>query len=331
MTRRRSFFDTLIVGMAFLAMLGSAASRARAQDGQLAIDVDGHAGWPEAVAALEHDPSAQGSHLAIRVVDRDGDVAPCGYYALTFDDAGARAFTIGSCNPATNATDLVLISRADLFSHDGVVPRPRTIRLMATSVRRGDSAGGAAVTGGSALDCSVGIRPYLDDLEHGTVVYLHRDRFDVRPSDTAISVEAWSDGWSLRGHSLASLTIQYDVVDRTTGEVVLSSQAILTCSDGPSDGAASSPPSAPPSRERTMDERIAQVVVMSGDDPGRAAEVLGVVDVAGAQADGTTGMWLLRRRAAELHADAIIGVEMHRGTRRGPPRLSGLAVRYLEP
>src|SRR4029077_19290079 len=97
------------------------------------------------------------------------------------------------------------------------VPRPRTIRLMATSVRRGDSSGGAAQTGGSSLDCSVGIRPYLDDLEHGTVVYLHRDRFDVRPSDTSITVEAWSDGWSLRGHSLASLTIQYDVVDRASG------------------------------------------------------------------------------------------------------------------
>jgi hypothetical protein len=80
-----------------------------------------------------------------------------------------------------------------------------------------------------------------------------------------------------------------------------------------------------------MDERTERVVIMSSDDPGRAAEVLGVVDVAGAQASGSSGMWLLRRRAAELHADAVVGVELHRGTRTGPPRLSGLAVRYLAP
>lgn len=332
MTQRRSIVRT-IVSCFFFAAFAAVASvprTAHAQDGQLAIDVIGQDGWPEAVAALEHDARAQGTHLAVRVVDRNGQVAPCGYYALTFDEAGARAFSIGACDPATNATDLQLVSRTDLFSHDGIVPRPRMIRLAATSVRRGDSAGGAAVTGGSSLDCSVGIRPYLDDLEHGTVVYLHRDRFDVRPSDTSISVEAWSDGWSLRGHSLASLRIQYDVVDRGTGEVVLSSEATLTCSDSPRDGAASSTPSTPPAHEPTIDERTERMVIMSSDDPGRAAEVLGVVDVAGAQADGSSGMWLLRRRAAELHADAVIGVEMHRGTRAGPARLSGLAVRYLE-
>jgi hypothetical protein len=319
---------TLLAAAAFLAI--ASPSLVRAQDGELSIDVVGQVGWPETVAALEHDPRAQGRHVAVRVVDHSGQVAPCGFYALTFDEAGARAFTIGQCDPATSATDLTLVSRTDLFSHDSVVPRPRLIRLAATSLRRGDSAGGAGVTGGAALDCSVGVRPYLDDLEHGTVVYLHRDRFDVRPSDTTITVEEWSDGWSLHGHSLASLTIQYDVVERATGQTVLSSEAILTCSDAPRDGAASGPSSGPPSREPTLDERTQRIAIFSGDDPGRAAEVLGVVDVAGAQADGTTGMWLLRRRAAELHADAVIGVEMHRGTRVGPPRLSGLAVRYLE-
>lgn len=328
MTIRRSTFSTLV---AALLSLGAFASPALAQDGELGIDVVGQPSWPDTVAALEHDASAQGRHFAVRVVDRTGHVAPCGFYALAFDEAGARAFTIGACDPATSATDLTLVSRTDLFSHDGIVPRPRTIRLAATSLRRGDSSGGAAVTGGSSLDCSVGIRPYLDDIEHGTVVYLHRDRFDVRPADTTITVEDWTDGWSLHGHSLASLHIQYDVVDRASGEVVLSSEAILTCSDSPRDGAASRTPGAAPSHEPSMDERAERVVVMSGDDPGRAAEVIGVVDVAGAQADGSTGMWLLRRRAAELHADAVIGVELHRGTRRGPARLSGLAVRYLEP
>lgn len=323
---RTSFLTLAALGASF-----GGASSVQAQDGALAIEVVGQPGWAETVAALEHDASAQGRHLAIRVVDHNGQVAPCGFYALTFDDAGARAFTVGACDPSTNATDLTLASRTDLFSHDGVVPRPRTIRLMATEVRRGDESGGAAMTGGSSLDCSVGVRPYLDDLEHGTVVYLTRDRFDVRPSDTAITVEAWSDGWSLHGHSLASLRIGYDVVDRASGEVVLRSEAILTCTDAPRDPTGSAIPSARPSREPTLDERTERVVIMSSDDPGRAAEVVGVVDVAGAQADGSAGMWLLRRRAAQLRADAVIGVELHRGTRLGPARLSGLAVRYLAP
>lgn len=302
------------------------APRAHAQDGVLAIDVVGGPSWAETVAALEHDVGAQGRRLSLRVVDRHGQVAPCGYYALTFDEAGSRAFSVGACDPATSATEVTLVSRTDLFSHEGVVPTPRTIRLTATEVRRGDESGGAAQTGGAALDCSVGVRPYLDDLEHGTVVYLQRDRFDVRPADTSITVEAWSDGWSLRGRARAELTIAYDVVERTTGAVVLHSQATLVCTDAPSTTGGV----VTPHHETTIEERTERVLVTSGDDPGRAAEVIAVVDVSGAQASGAEGLWLLRRRAAELHADAVVGVELHRGTRRGPARLSGLAVRYLE-
>lgn len=326
MNLRPSVPPSVLSLSAGVAAILSLAPTARAQDGVLSIDVVGGPSWAETVAALEHDVSAQGTRLSLRVVDRHGQVAPCGYYALTFDEAGARAFSVGACDPATSATEVTLVSRTELFSHEGVVPTPRTIRLTATEVRRGDESGGAAQTGGAALDCSVGIRPYLDDLEHGTVVYLQRDRFDVRPADTSITVEAWSDGWSLRGRARAELTIAYDVVERASGSVVLRSQATLVCTDAPS-GTGSV---VTPHREPTLDERTERVLVTSGDDPGRAAEVIAVVDVSGTQASGAEGMWLLRRRAAELHADAVVGVELHRGTRRGPPRLSGLAVRYLE-
>ena len=81
-----------------------------------------------------------------------------------------------------------------------------------------------------------------------------------------------------------------------------------------------------PAREPTLEERIARIVVMEGDDPGRAAEVVGIIDVSDASASLAEGMWLLRRRAAELRADAVIGVELH-GSRRGL-RVSGLAVRF---
>jgi hypothetical protein len=313
--------------LAFAVLALAIGARAEAQTSELRIEVVGVGGWPDTVSALQHDPHAEGAHLSVRVIDAVGHRARCGGYALTLDEAGARAFRVGACDPSDDATELVLVSRTDLFSHDGVVPRPRAVTLMATEVRHGDATGGAEVTGGSALDCSVGIRPYLDDLEHGTVVYLRGDRFAVRPTDTAVSVQAVPDGWSLHAHARESLTIVYDVIDRQTGEVVLQSEATLLCSSVPSDGdpalrrpAAPSVPSDPASR----------VVVLSGDDPGRAAEVIGMLDVASPGYDTAAAMRLLRERAAALHADAVVGVELHHGTRGGPPRLSGLAVRYLE-
>ena len=122
-----------LIGGALIGGVGLAlvVRTAHAQDRELSIEVVGEAGWAETVAALQHDASAQGAHLSVRVVDATAHRAPCGFYALTFDEPGARAFTIGTCDPATDATDVVLVSRTDLFSHEGVVPRPRAIRLAA--------------------------------------------------------------------------------------------------------------------------------------------------------------------------------------------------------
>ncbi len=265
----------------------------------------------------------------MRVFDGSGHRARCGRYALSFDVPGALAFDVGSCDPASDATDLTLISRTNLFAHEGVVPRPRAVTLTATEVRIGDETGGAEVTGGSALDCSVGIRPYLDDLEHGTVVYLGPDRFQVTPTDTAVVVEAQTDGWSLHAHASASLSITYDVVDRASGEVVLTERAILTCSDVMPTSAG--PTVGPPSRSATFDERAARIVLLDRPDPGRSSEVVGIVDVTNSVDDVRSGVWMLRRRAAELGADAVVGVELHHGSRRGPLRLSGLAIRFTGP
>jgi hypothetical protein len=312
-------------------LLGS-ASAAAAQDlprQELRVEVGDGGTWDDAVTTLQHDLSAQGQTVWVRVFDASGHRARCGRYALSFDVPGALAFAVGECDPANDATEITLVSRTNLFSHEGVVPRPRAVTLTATEVRIGDETGGAAVTGGSALDCSVGIRPYLDDIEHGTVVYLTPDRFEITPTDTMVIVEAQTDGWSLHAHASAALTIRYDVIDRATREVVLSEQAILTCSD------LATPTSAPTTRSRTtapptFADRAARVVLLDGTDPGRASEVIAIVDVVNPGDDVRGGVWMLRQRAAELGADAVVGVEMHRGGRRGL-RLSGLAIRYTSP
>jgi hypothetical protein len=320
---RRSLGSALAaVGIA-LAIASPAAAQSTRR--QLRIEVGEGGSWDEAVTTLQHDIGAEGQRVYVRVFDDAGHRAPCGGYALSFDIAGALAFEVGACDPASDATELMLVSRTNLFSHEGVVPRPRAVTLTATEVRVGDETGGAEVTGGSALDCSVGIRPYLDDIEHGTVVYLAPDRFEVAPTDATVIVEAQSDGWSLHAHASASLTITYEVIDRATREVVLTERAVLTCSDVPPTAAPTGARLSPP---LTFEERASRVVLLDGTDPGRASEVIAIVDVTNAGDDVRGGVWMLRRRAAELGADAVVGVELHRGGRRGALRLSGLAIRY---
>lgn len=78
----------------------------------------------------------------------------------------------------------------------------------------------------------------------------------------------------------------------------------------PAEAAEEAPPSIDPS----------QVAVYESQQLGRPAEVIGVVDVAVA-GDHDASLALLRRRAAAMGADAIVGVEFH------ATHVSGLAVR----
>jgi hypothetical protein len=74
----------------------------------------------------------------------------------------------------------------------------------------------------------------------------------------------------------------------------------------------------------------ARIVVLAADDPGRPFFVVGVVS---AQVDGEDPEGLhdeLREAAAELGADALVGVEIHwaEGAWNAGLRASGVAVRY---
>jgi hypothetical protein len=59
----------------------------------------------------------------------------------------------------------------------------------------------------------------------------------------------------------------------------------------------------------------------------RPSEVIGVVDVAVAVGDRDASLAMVRRRAAEMGADAVVGVEFRPGDHGGPTHVSGLAVR----
>lgn len=62
----------------------------------------------------------------------------------------------------------------------------------------------------------------------------------------------------------------------------------------------------------------------------RPAEVVGIVDAHEASGREEIALDELRRKAAALGADAVVGVEFHHAEANGEPlHLSGLAVRYV--
>jgi hypothetical protein len=74
----------------------------------------------------------------------------------------------------------------------------------------------------------------------------------------------------------------------------------------------------------------AGVLLLQGTHLDRLAEVVGVVDVHEPGGGEAAAMELLRERAFEMGADAVVGVEFHHGDAPGEPtHLSGMAVRYV--
>jgi hypothetical protein len=75
-----------------------------------------------------------------------------------------------------------------------------------------------------------------------------------------------------------------------------------------------------------------RVVVLQTTKLDRYAEVVGVVDVHEAMGTEQAALAALRRKAAGMGADAVVGVEFHHGDADGEPtHLSGMAVRFMSP
>ena len=74
-----------------------------------------------------------------------------------------------------------------------------------------------------------------------------------------------------------------------------------------------------------------RVLVLQSTHLDRPSEVIGVVDAHVPMGSHDAALDVLRRRAAAMGADAVVGVEFHHGEGEGQPtHLSGLAVRFLQ-
>jgi len=75
----------------------------------------------------------------------------------------------------------------------------------------------------------------------------------------------------------------------------------------------------------------ANVLILQSTHLDRPAEVVGVVDMHEAMGSQDQALAAMRRKAAAMGADAVVGVEFHHGESDGEPtHLSGLAVRFID-
>jgi hypothetical protein len=121
-------------------------------------------------------------------------------------------------------------------------------------------------------------------------------------------------------HPVSSYTLNQSVSYPTIYEVA-----------GGAPPAASAPPvvSTPPEPKPGIDP--SHVLVVESARLERPGEVIGVVDVPDTTGTRESGLALLKRRAAEMGADAVVSVEFHHGASEGQPtHVSGLAVRFLK-
>jgi hypothetical protein len=224
--------------IATLTLLCLAAVPALARADDLVVTTIEYDTWPVAVAALQADTGSEGRVLHVVVRDASGAPLGCGRYALVLDAVGAQAFALGTCEPATSATDVTLVHRSALFAHGDIVAQPLAAGITALQVRSGSTAGGAQNVGGSEMLCSTAVRPFLTDLETGRRVYLTPDRFHLRPAGASITVVPEPGGWMLQGHGQTTLAIDYEVLDAARNEVVLHDRAVLSCGTTAANGGA---------------------------------------------------------------------------------------------
>lgn len=89
-------------------------------------------------------------------------------------------------------------------------------------------------------------------------------------------------------------------------------------------------PGAAGPRVAAADESTRRVLILQTRKLDRPAEVVGIVDAHEESGREDMALDTLRRKAAAIGADAVVGVEFHHAESAGEPlHLSGLAVRYI--
>jgi hypothetical protein len=304
--------STLGIGV-LCALLWSAPARA---DGALVIRTLEHGDWAGAVEAVQRDPAWQGRAVRVVVHDADGRRSRCGDYRLELDAAGERAFERGRCDPASGATTLRLVDRAALFEADEGFARPRTVRVRAIETREGAAEGRARSPVVTELRCHLAIRPYVVDLLHGRRVRATPERFELRPVDDGVSVVAAGEQWRVRS---SFVRVRYELLDRSSGRVVLRETVRLECNRGADD-----PLSRADGWQATIEGRPVVWLQSGRTYRGRAGLGTSPDDRGSCGGEGGAESWYAvrfeapHRLALALHAAADAALYVRAGSLGGP-------------
>ena len=222
----------VLAGLTMLILIH--ASAARADPVLLTVEAGP---WPAAVAALQADPHSEGRVLHLYLEGPRGDRLPCDSVDFALDAASAAAFTLGACDAQHRSTPLRLQHRAALFRADGAAPQPAALGITGREIHAVHDVSDDRAVDATRVHCSVDVTPAVRDLAHGARVELLRERYELRPTRSDISASPIGSGWHLAGTGSATLTVEYDVVDRQTRAVVLHDRATLACGADPGPGA----------------------------------------------------------------------------------------------
>jgi hypothetical protein len=88
------------------------------------------------------------------------------------------------------------------------------------------------------------------------------------------------------------------------------------------------PPATPEPATTAEPVDPSHVLVVESAHLDRPNEVIGVIDVQDAKGTHDSGVALLRERAAQIGADAVVSVEFHRADAGHVAHASGLGVRF---
>jgi hypothetical protein len=270
---------------AALGFVAAMALASVAQADPLVVTTRESGDWATTVDRLQRSPETAGQSLHV-VVSEGSRPLDCNSYRLAFDEPVARAFQIAACEP--DGTTLVrLVDRSALFDHEDGRSRPRAVVIGVTQVRHASAVGRADNSGGSELRCSLAVRPYRDDLEHGTREYLTPERYQLRVTSVGVSAEASRDGWTVRG---GAAEVSYEVVDPQHGmDVVVRDRVRLACTRENTPAPVESPATvAPP---------------LSSDGPGTLVHVES--DASGLRIDGQDYQYRADVRLAGQHEIAL--------------------------
>jgi hypothetical protein len=130
--------------------------------------------------------------------------------------------------------------------------------------------------------------------------------------------------------------VAFFVIVSASGCAAETSECCLLRTTPPTQVVAPQPPPPPPPPEPSPATELsaipaARIIVLQSSHIDRLTEVVGVIDVHAEMGGHDSALDMLKLRAAQLGADAVLGVEFHHGHgEEEPTHLSGLAVRFVE-